>query len=276
MKILNLLSEGVIKVPETALKTAVSVVLSEFFSRVPRYIKSPAHRAVLKKRIEEYKTQYEDMILDFDYQTGSHLEEELSLDFNELPNHYKPKIERVSIRFLVGEIFTSSSFYPKDNTLIIKTPSEDKIKKINENIRLLDSLVTNLISTVEHELMHVVQHYIFGEKLDASVYYKNASTYGGQEDDDIDHQKYYQTDFEFQPNIVTNAKYLISQLRKVTRNISSLNIEEIKKYITQYTSPKTGTQFYREIYKKDPNLWKRAVKETYTIILKEIHNEKKI
>lgn len=263
MKILDVLNEGLIRVPETAFKQAVSVVLSAYFSRLMDVIDTEK-RGIVNKRISSL-AGYADIEL-YSIDSSHNLTNTIFITKDQLPANYK-KFPKTKMTIFSGQS-VETEYDTNTREIFVSIPNDNLLKQVNQNIKLLDVHIRTLIANTRHELMHAVQDLSFREKF-SSIDYVN-------KDKSIDMDKYTSHPLEYQPLIVTHANDFIGHLKKSIKKISSIPQDQLIKMVKQYASPTGKVHFFVNIYKKDKNLWKKAVREFYREIIKEIESEEEI
>lgn len=263
MQILDVLNEGLIRVPETAFKQAVSVVLSAYFSRLLDVVDSDK-KGIINKRISSLSSYGEIELYQID--STHNLTGTVVVTRDQLPSNYK-KFPKTKITIFSGQSI-DTEYDSKTREIYISIPNDKLLQQVNQNIKLLDVHIRTLIANTRHELMHTIQDLSFRSDF-SNIDYVN-------KDRSIDLDKYSSHPLEYQPLIVTHANDFIGHLKKNIKKISSIPEQELIKMVKQYASPNGKVHFFVNIYKKDKDLWKKAVREFYREIIKEIESEKEI
>lgn len=282
MKIQNLL-EGTIKVPEDVYNSTMSLVCGHMFSMILTYLNSDDGEEyfdnikTVNDKSVEYKVKYGDFKLkrmnyDDDTQGVVYLHGS-SLDQRYLKRNEKFKNKKQGIDVIVmnqpREDGHQGLYVPKQvgyaPSIFINTPSTAGVQRLARSPEYIDSVITRLEGTVEHELIHAIQQLGF-DSLDME------HSHIDDNDNIKDTDAYYSSQEEFDPMIVTHAKEFVSFLKHFKARNNRLTGAETKQTFLAFTNPSAKPpervemetpQFFDALYRKDKNRWRDAVKKTY-------------
>jgi len=282
MKIQNLL-EGTIKVPEDVYNGAMSLVCGHIFSMILTYLNSDDgeeyfdNTKAVKDKATEYKAKYGDFKLkrmNYDDDTQGVVDlHGSSLDQRYLKRNEKFKNKKQGIDVIVmnqpREDGHQGLYVPKQvgyaPSIFINTPSTGGVQRLARSPEYIDSVITRLEGTVEHELIHAIQQLGF-DNLDMET------SHIDDNDNIKDNDAYYGSQEEFDPMVVTHAKEFVAFLKHFKARNNRLSGAEIKQAFLAFTNPSAKPpervemetpQFFDTLYRKDKNRWRDAVKKTY-------------
>ena len=280
---LQSLNEGLIKLPDNVIKDAVSILCRFIFNKVVYHIKNSDYpdSEILEKRVRLLARNYQKKYAMFSVKNTSPpevLRNTIYFDPQQLPRRYfyKGRYSKVLIPIDLYVAMTDyngsasispSGYYQKKKgnenaTIWLFVTSEDNIKNISTDIQEFDSVLNRTIGVLEHEIMHAVQDLAFkimpdGDHLD----YWNG--------DEIDLDKYYSSDIEFAPLIISEVSHFISLLNEYDDELGGLNDSQINRFINSYVSGngrgRLKSPFFARLQKSNQLKWKRAVKYFTTL-----------
>ena len=279
------LLEGLIKVPESTHDQAMNIVLEDFYSRIVGHLEAIDADDLLlavEKSIKKFQGQYGRFQIDTDITPTQWTVKPIYLRLGEIdPRYMKKKSNKiVKINLHVypnnnpntknpsGEYQAQSDRDARTpNHIDVILPGWNAMKTYAENPGLVENMVGELSGVVRHELMHVIQKYALSD--DWEVDYLQSSG-------DVDDDKYYINDGEFNPLIVTVASQFISVIRTWIEDLGGIDKATKTQLIKDYTTPHSGKGtigthlFFVKLYEKDKEKWKKAVKYFYSLVSTKI------
>lgn len=285
MKIRTLL-EGHIKVPQEAFKDVMTAVCADVFSRIVTYLNSPEaddyfdNLLKYKQLIKKYRSQYGNFDVFNDHDGSRVTQMKVYVRMNEVDPRYlkkNPSARNKTYAIIVtispsGEHRTPSGEYYKKQSLTaaklnIEIPTQATIEQVARSPELLETLMDRIEGMVEHELMHAIQDMALKQFPTEVSYYKDDGT--------VDREKYYTSEVEFSPQIISNAKEFIAFAKDVKAAGYTLDAEGTKTLLMNFVKPGApqvrGVQdnhspFFSMLYQKDKAKWKKAVKYFYGLV----------
>jgi hypothetical protein len=276
MRIQNLLSEGVIKVPESMLKPVMQVVCMAVFTHFTTFYVGDEEPLKLVNQFAKIAgakygkfpiNEISDDQLEQGYVWGPFPVRVAMADLD--PRYLKGSKRDRTISVSVGSQImgeTGASYNGKNNRSAIKVDiSKNHFfpqlhdPKYVKNFR---SYLEMLEGYVEHELMHFVQDKGIGMDVgaEANAYYND--------DDTMNLTAYFGSEVEFGPNILTAYKTFVAAVRAASmEGIQLKGSDQWKAEITAFTVPERAgkvfgeaDEFFVALYKNDRQKWKKAVK----------------
>jgi hypothetical protein len=291
LKIIDVLNEGVIKVPNETYLDAMNVVSSDVFSRVFNYIETrevqasqPELENIYKEKYREYSKKYNGrftVLRDFSPEketVGSVHIRMADVDpryFNKNPNAKKQTYTIViSVRVEEGANYQGAEYHQKEAgraaKVVLLLADQKRLEQIFKNPDLFDSMMHAIEGSVEHELMHAIQDMAFKMTDKDADYYDDK----GKIIDD----KYYSSEIEFSPQIVSTAKDYTSGIAELKALGYDVPPTVAKALMLKYVNPSAPkvpgiaantNPFFATLYNKDKAKWKRAIKYFYGLISKQ-------
>lgn len=280
MKILQVINEGIIRVPEDTINQAMVRVLSHLFATILKYLDQkdePDLIDIYEKLLKKYQAKYGKMSLDLD--------KTIYMRMNDLNKSYlsrNPKARGRTYGILLNVTMPDREYgvdgdYSErttgKSTLNIYLPPLKNIHKIADAPELFGGLVDRLVGLVTHELMHAVQDLAL-DQLDQgeiSSYYKDNK--------ELDDEKYYNSNVEFGPQIMSAAKEFLANIKDLKAMNVDMSAENVRANLNRFVNPTapepSGVQgmrskFFDVLYDKDKDKWKKAVKYLYGLIQNEL------
>lgn len=217
-------------------------------------------------------------------------EKELEVDLTDLPERYIEKLKKIGIdvekfkkeQLLVefdldenSKVVNGGQFNPKTMTMSFSAKHLDllfyddrkyDLRKLTYT--LLDKL-ENLIGTVNHEMTHLVQHFV----LEAFHPKQGETNYTDAELKRNETENYHNSDAEFDPWVKTEAAY-IKGIMELLKDIGRPKAFDKSKELAHFTyadgsEPHSERQdgfftrrseFFGNLKKKNEENWKKAVK----------------
>lgn len=292
MKILDLLNEGTIKVPQSTFNEVMAIICTDFFSRVTTYLSTPEFDDqpelldIYRRAIKTYASKYGRFPVYADFtedqaMSGSVYARMPEVDqryFKQNPNN-KHRSYTISVRVDTNDDpnnATASGSYRnkrsgKNSELTVTLPHMNEIKLVARSPELLDGFMDRLEGIVDHELQHGMQNLALNQSPDAVKYYND--------DGEIEDDKYYTDESEFSPQITSGAKDFIGFIKDLRAMRHKFEPETIKQLLTAFVNPTApdaaGIQglrspFFHTLYRKDRAKWKKAIKYFYGLIQNKI------
>lgn len=291
MRISTILNEGTIKVPKETLKDVMNAVCSDIFSRAFTYLSNPKVQdnypeleglyAKLRKEFEKefgkfsvYPEHGEDAVMHMPvYMRMAEVDPRY---FKRNPNA-KNRQYRIDVYSHIGDsrefggTFTASS-PGKAARLDIYLPKQPDFERIVRAPEMLDGMIERITGYAEHELMHGIQNMALKQDdSEVAQYYDS--------DNNLIDDKYYTSEIEFSPQIVSAAKDFIAEIRELRALGMSVTPEHVKKLMNRFVNPTAPelagietvrSRFFEVLYKKNTKKWKKAVKYFYGLVQNKI------
>lgn len=295
MHIKNLLE--MVQVPETALREFMTFVCSDLFSRILYHLDTMesdvADEAAMAyyKLIRQYKTEYGQFKLYPDHTADRIMTGIIGFDKREIERRYykdkKYPSKNMKIEFDIEITDNSSISGTYDNInrstgkVTVHLPNDEKIKELALSPKRFDGFFNKVEGIVRHELMHGTQDMILPVDLQGETqkYYTD--------DDEIDYEKYYDSETEFQPLIYTYYKEFVEVIKNIETHwpdradgkpkLSFNDMKVIFRTFVDPSAPKAyGIDYTREgfehWFKTNKQKWKKAVSIAYRLFLKDYGN----
>lgn len=285
MKIRQLL-EAEIKVPQTSVNEAMSVVLSAMFSRMMSILDDrdmEDYQIKLERIADRYMKKHGTFEIYNSYGHNETLSHKIQFPLRELPDRYfmndtRKRVRVIGINVEIGDSTGAHGNVILENKILINIflPNNKTLGDMAELPEYVPAFITQIESVVIHELMHVVQKILWnkfpdGDKLN---YYDS--------DNNIDYDKYFLHSEEFGPlvysilgNLKSKEEVLATQRGK---EFSSEDKKElfrklvidgpIKREMPSNSSERGLGDFLQHLYIHDRLKWKKAVKELYGLYMR--------
>ena len=284
MKIQTLL-EGTIKVPNEPFNQIMTAVCADVFSRIVTWLNKPEsddyfdNLLQYKGLIKEHRKKYGDFDIFPDYSDTRQTQLKLYVRMDEVdPRYLKRNPNAQGKIYAIRALIKSSDgespaggYYKKKALraakLEIEVPSQRTIEQVARSPELLETLMDRIEGVVEHELMHAIQDMAFKQIPDQIEYYDDKQR--------IDDDKYYSSDIEFSPQLVSNAKDFIAYAKDTYASGWKLGAEAKKALFMNFVNPTAAaprglpvntSPFFKTLYQKDRAKWKKAVKYFYGLV----------
>ncbi len=290
MKISTILNErsGIINVPSETIAGVMSIVCSDFFSRAITYLHTldddyadlfPTY----KKLLGEYRKKYGHFNLyqDFGFDKitkGSTVIRMSDIDPRYFNRNKDSKHRTYTLEVTVGVMDSNSQFAatyrkktPRQSAGVnVWLPAEDHIVTVFKSPEIIPHTLERVDGYVEHELIHAVQDMALKQHDDTADAY--------DENGELNTEKYYMTDIEYSPQILTAAKDFIANVKELRSLGVNLTQEKIKAHLLRYINPQAPTvsgvdfpdsEFLHVLFNKDKAKWKKAINGFYGLVQKE-------
>lgn len=293
MKIQQLL-EGVIRVPSNVIDQAMATVCADILSRVMTALHQDADNdnnfeliAIYKRIIAQMQKKYGTFDVLPDYSDSYHMKNKIYLSMKDLPKGYVKNKKNSNKEYLINirtkfldnpnQIDPSAEYYKKGlyakSALIVVYIPDMAIHYIIKKPEYFDVLIKQYEGAVEHELTHAIQDIAFNVMPDELNYYVGT--------DNIDYDKYYSHEIEYDPLLKSEAKNFIAHLAKIRIAGYKPSASEIKniamKYVGASTNEKLDYQpnagvsnYFITLKRIDLPKWKKAVKYFYGLVQSEL------
>lgn len=285
MKIRQLL-EAEIKVPQTAVNEAMSVVLSAMFSRMMSILDDrdmEDYQIKLERLADRYMKKYGTFEIYNSYGPNEILSHKIQFPLRELPDRYfmndtRKRVRVIGINVEIGDAKGAHGNVILDNKILINVflPNNKTLGDMAELPEYVPAIITQIESVVRHELMHVVQKILWnkfpdGDKLD---YYDS--------DNNIDYDKYFVHSEEFGPLVYSVLGDLKSREEVLAtqrgKEFSSEDKNDLFRKLVidgpiEREMPSNGSErsledFLQHLYINDRQKWRKAVKEIYGLYMR--------
>lgn len=285
MKIQTLL-EGTIKVPKEPFDQLMTAVCADVFSRIVTYLNTPEaddyfdNLLEYKNIIKQYRKRYGDFDIYPNYDETRTMQLKLYVRMDEVDPRYlkrNPNAKGKTYAILASvkasdKNATPSGGYSKKQTLRaakidIEVPSRKTIERVARAPELIGTLMDRIEGVVEHELMHGIQDMAFRQIPDEIEYYDNNNR--------LDGDKYYSSEIEFSPQLVSNSKDFIAFAKDAYASGWKLDEEGKKALFMNYVNPAANpprgwpsntSNFFSTLYRRDKAKWKKAVKYFHGLV----------
>lgn len=262
------LTESKIQIPATTHQQAMSIVAAAYFSHLARLYRvdgeepDQAFHDALRAAQERYGAfQLYDLSRD-----NPALKGKVLFRTEELPDRYRKKIRTRDFTIILwaGPRVGADN----DGEYLRKSKGAPAVINVNINAvrparavyqpQLITQHLHSLESIVDHELQHMVQDVAL-RHLHPSQTGTDDARLAGMEDSDL----YYNSQEEFGPQITTVAASFINSIRGVKDR------EKIQSAFYDTVDPRRGKgadPFFASVFKKNPQKWKKAVKEFHRLV----------
>lgn len=285
MKILNLLNEGVIKVPEKSFKALMNVVCTDVFSRVEtilnfKHIEDdyPELENIWRKVMGKYEKLYGEFPIYNGYTADLETAGTITINLAEVDKRYlsrsgkRTAIYTIKVRVKSSNINSSTEGgygekrKGKPSNIMVGIPNMKHLELVVKSPELFEAMMDRIEGVAEHELMHAIQNMAFGLKVSGVDYY--------DKNKEIIDDKYYTHDIEYSPQMVTASKNFIAYIKELRALGLPVDADKVKTLFTFFAKPgKTpagiqphASNFLWTLYKTDQDKWKKAVKIIYGLI----------
>lgn len=292
MRISAILNEGTIKVPREAIKDVMNTVCTDVFSRAFTYITRDKVRDNYPELVDVYKALYREYQKDygsFPVHLGQDeskvMTQQVHVRMKEVdPRYFKrnpnAKNRTYTVNVMVhlgddrgfGGSFTKST-PGRPAKLDVYLPEPSHFERTIRAPELFDSMMERLVGYVEHELMHGIQSMALKQDDSEVAHYYDA-------DEKLIPDKYYTSEIEFGPQVVTAAKEFVASLREFRAlGVDVYGKEKIRQLLIRYVNPATPdmagmetmrSDFFKTLYNQDKEKWKKAVKYFYGLVQDKI------
>lgn len=295
MKIDNILTEGLEKVPQQLIDRCMVIVLGGLFSHMLAYTDTDDLIDV-NETIKKYYGRYQQIYGKLIYTDIDPVAEEnyylpkvtLRMPMKDIdPRYNRIKSTRTTfnIDVYVGYKFLDSKgeFSLNQKTgkamLLVDFSYASQFGSFSSAPEMIPSIITDLEGTVEHELVHGIQGLVMGVDVG-----KEAKAYFDHDEEGnvkgIDPVKYYTSNVEFGPNIIGAFKTFLAQIGALQQQGLRINLETLKElamysvdpsrplpsYLRDFSRP----EMFEVLYQSDKVKWKKAVKYFYGLLDKLI------
>jgi len=175
-------------------------------------------------------------------------------------------ITSTSEREAQGEYHRKSPGKPAH--MLIRVPVIEKMKYVITSPENVAPMIERLAGIVKHELIHGVQDMAMRGISDKTVDYYDT-------DGKLDNDKYYTSDIEFGPQIVSAASEFKSSIKELRNSGYQLNDDTERKLLMRFINPSLPdvagienirSDFFDTLYRKDKQQWKKAIKYFYGLL----------
>lgn len=267
------LAESKIQIPPTTHQQAMSIVAAAYFSHLARLycVDGEEPGPEFEKALQDARVKYGDFELHNLDRNNPALRGKVAFRTSELPERYRKNIRTRDFVLKLyagpravgnsndGEYFQKSKGDPSAINVNVASVKPDRAVY---NPNLIPHQLHSLESIVDHELQHMVQDVALG-KLHPSQTGTNSARLAGQEDSDL----YYNSQEEFGPQITTAASDFINSIRGMKDR------EKIQSAFYDAVDPRRNAgayPFFAAVFKKNPEKWKKAVKEFHRLVQSQI------
>jgi len=291
VKISTILNEATIKVPEEAYKDLMNIVCSDLFSRIFNYLDDatvqdnyPELDSIYRQLAKKYTDKYGRFKIHAQQTDAMTMKGVVHVRMAEVdPRYFKNNPQAKNKTYTLGVVIGASEAPQKVPTgeynhktpgrparMVITLPDSKHLSLIARSPELFEGMITRIEGVVQHELMHGIQDMALGQiKGEAEKYYTP--------DGELDREKYFTSDVEFSPQIVSAANdfaAFVKEIRGVGYSVSPETVKALMLHYINPTSPapagvETDTsEFFHRLYKSNPGQWKKAVKYFYGLVQK--------
>lgn len=269
---LQFLTESKIQIPATTHQQAMNIVAAAYFSDLQRRMSVEGDEPTpeFEQALQAARARYGDFELHKLTRDNPALQGKVVFQTKELPERYRKNLSKDFTIILSagprGSKGDSGSYQPmaKGRPAIIRinTMSGGSPDSAIYNPKLIGQQLNYLDATLDHELQHMVQDTAL-KRLHPSQTGNDETRRAGEADDDI----YYTSNEEYLPQITTAAATFTQQLR------GEKDREKIQSAFMDAVDPRRGANtypFFAAVFKKNPQQWKKAVKELHRLIQSRI------
>lgn len=278
MKILSLINEGLIRVPHEWIDQVMQTVAGVCFKYLMDYYQSQdnaeavsllKHQSkIVGRKYGSFDIPSVEMPLD-GFTIGP---KNLQLNWDKLDSRYRKTKRQPSLGVTVGVQNSPENAAWYDNSgktpvLGVDLSKSQYFKALHkrEYIRYVGNHIELIAGYVEHELMHYIQEFGLGRDIDsaASAYYTDDTF------QNVDLDKYYATEFEFGPNVLTAFKSLSADMSAMRKNGTLKTKQEEDALVRDYLMGKSKDHpnpFFASLYKNDRQKWQKAVKYFHSLL----------
>lgn len=267
------LTESKIQIPTTTFKQAMSIVASAYFSHLARLyrIDDEEPGVEFEQALRAAQSRYGDVeVYQLDRNSPS-LSGKVIFRTSELPIRYRKAIRT---RDYTLKLFAGPRDDGNKNDGEYFQKSKGDAAAINVNIlavnpakavynpKLIPQHLHTLESIVDHELQHMVQDVAL-RHLHPEQSGTDDARLAGQQDSDL----YYNSQEEFGPHITTVAAEFVNGIRGVKGR------ENIQAKFYETVDPRRDGDvhpFFAALFRKNPQKWKKAVKEFHRLVQGQI------
>lgn len=285
MRIQTLL-EGLIKLPPDAVNRAMTMVCSDFLSRIFHYLNESDDEfafesmSVYKRITKRMQSRYGDFDIIKDFGVDRFMTHRIQVPMSSLPRGYirnkrnatKSYVIKLRTAYDSNEAHSSPSaeYYKKGagrSAVIVAKIPRHAIEEAALKPEWFNSMIEGFEGSIEHELTHAVQDMAMNAIPDELDYY-NA-------DGKIDSDKYHSHPVEFDPLIKSETKDFLSIVNKFRSSGFTPSSVQIKGMAANYVGIPTEVEegynagvsdFFVRLKSTDVAKWKKAVKYFYGLI----------
>lgn len=291
MKISTILNErsGIIKAPKEAIDNVMSIVCTDFFSRAVVYLNELSDDyadlfPIYKNMIADYRKKYGNFklhpnIASDEVTSGSTVIRMANVDPRYFNRNKDAKHRTYKLDVLVdmmdeaGNEFAAT--YTKKSAgqpakIKVWLPNQKHLQVVFKSPEIIPVTIERIEGYVEHELMHAVQDMALKQHDDTEDSY---------EDGKLNDEKYFQSEIEFSPQILTAAKDFMLSIKEFRAFGIPLSPADIRKHLLRFINPQApktpgvdfpDSEFFHVLFNKDKTKWKKAIKSFYGLIQNDL------
>lgn len=291
MKILTLLNEGLIKVPQEVTNEVMRAIAPSVFSYFITFHTNEGNEDSVKN-LQTLQKVYERKYGGFSLlelnddlmHNGFETEYIVYIDPSLFDSRYRKTKQTRKYPVIVtsgvnlGSANTLASYHLNKNNkvnLTVDILENDYFTVLlgPTGVRYLKVFMQIVEHAVEHELMHFVQNKLLGQ----DIMTKAASYY--DRDGNTDLEKYYQSDIEFGPSIKSTFAQFLGDITAASKDGIFLNKNDLDREIKSFVQPGASSgkiqglsNFFNILYKTDKIKWKKAVKLFHGLVNDNINS----
>ena len=268
MHIRTLLTEGVIQVPQDWINDAMQIVASIQFKYLIDFFTSKGDKesvALVKHQSRIVGKKYGGLNLDLPEMPldGFHFGPlSLPVDWDKLDARYRKNgDDHYELKITVGiqNSPENAAWYDDSGqtpVIHIDLSKTDFFKYLHKRqyIRYVKDHCEMLEGSIEHELMHYIQQMGLNQDLEtpARAYYDKKGK--------LDHDKYFNTEFEFGPNVLTSYKAFSARIAAMKRSGKEVDVDALARQYVTGVSEFGENSFFEALRRTNPKKWQKAVK----------------
>ncbi len=256
---LQYLTESRIQIPQQTYSHVMNTVAAAYFSDLLKLIRADGEEPdqEFKAQLQSAKERYGD----FDLYSSPLLQNTIQFDTKSLPARYRKNIKTnaLALKLVAGPMDKAGNdgeykekAKGRAGSIRVNTRAVD-IEKAAYDSKLIASQLRNLEATVDHELQHMVQDVALG-KLHPKQFPSSAEAASREGDDD-----YLMAPEEFLPIITSLAQKFKDTKSEVPARERFLDAVDPRRNNEPF-------KFFEALFKKDPQKWKKAVKEFHRLV----------
>lgn len=292
MKILELLNEGTIKVPQSTLNEIMAIACSDFFSRAITYLEgadledAEELHTIISRIAKDYMKKFGPFKVYTNFDDNQVMSGSVYVRMGEVdPRYFKQnanaKGRTYTLSVMVSthpdkDVYNASGSYEnkrlgRNAKMEIVQCHIDELKAMARSPELIDGYMDRLEGLVNHEMQHGMQNMALNQSPDAVKYY--------DKDMNIIDDKYYTDESEFSPQITSAAQDFIGFIKDLKAMNHKFTPETVKQLMTAYINPSAKdmagiqglrSKFFETLYRKDKAKWKKAVKYFHGLIQNKV------
>lgn len=280
MKIVEILNEGIIKVPNETYLDVMRITCGDLFSRVFAYIDTSVVQENYPELESIYSKKYKQSVAKygrFSYKSTGDTTSTVHVRMGEVdPKYFKQNARAVGQTYSLVVVVTMSDHADgphaeyrlkragKAAKIVVYLPAQNYLERIIRAPELFDSLLDELEGVVEHELIHAIQ--------DMALKMPDDS------DENSPPDEYYQSEIEFSPLITSEYKSFIAYVKKLRALGYPKEKIDVKALMLKFVNPDAPSiegfpvnvsEFFSTLYDKDKTKWKKAIKYFYGLFSKQ-------